>query len=67
MNKEELDYQDKDGNWWVMAACGHRVGGTVKVGDKIALCPNCRLAGRFHNIEIPYPERLPDELVINAG
>ena len=67
MDNKELDYQDDDGNWWVMAACGHHVGGTVKLGDKIALCPNCRFLGGFHNIKIIYTERLPDEFITDAG
>ena len=58
--QEELDYQDDNGDWWIMAACGHRVGGAVKGGDKITLCPNCRFSLRFGNIIIAYPDRLPE-------
>ena len=54
-----LDYRTEDG-WHIMAACGHRVSGAVKPGDKIALCPNCQFRLRFHSIPIQYPDRLPE-------
>ena len=58
-----LDYQDESGTWWVMCACGHRIGGSCRPGDKIALCVNCRftmgIAGGSK--EIVYPDRLPDD------
>ena len=56
-----MDYVDDDGTQWVMCACGHRVGGSVEPGDKIALCPNCYFLVRFGAVEIVYPERLPEE------
>ena len=59
-NLSGLDFFDEDG-WHIMAACGHRVGGAVSLGDKIALCPNCQFLMRFHAIPIQYPERLPKE------
>ena len=52
-----LDYVDDNGTQWVMASCGHRVGGGVRVGQKIDLCPNCRFLMRFHSIPVMYPER----------
>ena len=54
-----LDYQDDQGVQWIMAACGHRVGGAVKLGDKVLLCPNCRFLVRFQSIKVVYPERMP--------
>ncbi|MBC8489858.1 MAG: hypothetical protein H8D45_27900 [Bacteroidetes bacterium] len=54
---KELDYKDEEG-WHIMAACGHRVSGAVKEGDKISLCPNCQFLLRFKQIPIIYPERL---------
>ena len=56
-----LDYVDEDGTQWVMCACGHRAGGAPKAGDKIALCPNCQFLIRFRNVEVVYPDRLPEE------
>lgn len=53
-----LDYVDDEGIQWVMAACGHRVGGGVKLGEKINLCPNCMFLGRFQTIPIVYLQRL---------
>jgi len=58
----KMDYIDDDGVQWVMAACGHRVGGSPKPGDKIALCPNCRFLIKFQKIDIVYPELLPDDI-----
>lgn len=58
-----MDFVDDNGVQWVMAACGHRVGGSVKPGDKIAMCPNCRFLNRFQRVEVVYPERLPDDVV----
>lgn len=57
-----LDYKDESGMWWVMCACGHRVGGSPRPGDKIALCVNCRFLGSFDgkSIDVVYPDRLPD-------
>ena len=61
----ELDYQDENGDWWIMAACGHHVGGSSNPGDKIALCPNCNfMASLGKHIEVKHPERLPDDLEI---
>jgi len=60
----ELDYIDDNGIFHLMCACGHTVSGSVKPGDKIALCPNCKWKLRFRlaaNVDIPYPELLPDE------
>jgi len=55
-----LDYVDDEGRQWVMAACGHRVGGGVKVGDKITLCPNCSFLVRFKSVPVVYPERMAE-------
>ena len=57
-----MDYVDSNGVQWVMAACGHYVGGTPRPGDKIPVCPNCRFLARFHAIDIVYPELLPDNI-----
>jgi hypothetical protein len=57
-----LDYVDELGTQWVMAACGHRAGGAPKVGDKIAMCPNCMFLVRFQSVPVVYPDRLPDDL-----
>ena len=59
-----LDYVDDKGIQWVMAACGHRIGGSVKPGDKRAMCPNCMFLSRFQSIPVVYLERLPDDLQI---
>jgi hypothetical protein len=60
MDTRLFDYVDASGTQWIMAACGHRCGGGVSLGDKIAACPNCRLllavVGR---VPVVYPERLP--------
>jgi len=57
------DYQDAEGTWHVMCACGHRVTGTVRPGDRIALCPNCRLRARHgEQILVQYEDRLPGGL-----
>ena len=60
MDNHLLDYVDAHGTQWVMAACGHRCGGGVQVGQQIAACPNCQLilqvVGR---VPVVYPERLP--------
>lgn len=64
MEEERLDYQDENGNWWVMCACGHRVGGTARPGDKIAVCVNCRFMGSigaWNHIDIVYPDRTPTD------
>ena len=59
-----FDYVDDDGVQWVMCACGHRAGGGVKVGDKIAMCPNCRFIGMVTgSVDIVYPHRLPPEML----
>ena len=62
-----LDHQDDASVWWIMAACGHRVGGAVKPGDKILLCPNCRWLARFQSIKVVYPERMPESLEQTLG
>lgn len=56
-----LDYQDEEGTWWVMCACGHRCGGSPRPGDKIALCPNCRFTLGFTGGSVPivYEDRVP--------
>jgi len=59
-----LDYQDDKGLWWIMAACGHRVGGPAP-GSKVDLCPNCMFLIRFHSIPVVYPDRLPEEKLPN--
>ena len=60
MQTRTLDYVDDHGMQWVMAACGHRWGGGVQVGQQIAACPNSHLilqvVGR---VPVVYPERLP--------
>jgi hypothetical protein len=63
MENKELDYQDESGTWWVMCACGHRVGGSPRPGDKIALCVNCRFTGSLVGGSFPivYPDRIPDD------
>lgn len=58
-----IDFVDDNGTQWIMAACGHHVGGGVKTGDKIDLCPNCRFLIRFKAIDIVYPERLSSHVV----
>ena len=59
-----MDYVDDSGTQWVMAACGHRVGGAPKPGDKIAMCPNCKVLIRlFQSIPVKYPERLPPDYI----
>lgn len=62
MENNELDYVDDDGTLFVMCACGHRVSGSVSLGDKIALCPNCAFLARFGPVKIVYPDRLPDTM-----
>ena len=62
-----LDYADDSGVQWIMCACGHRAGGDVKPGDKIALCPNCAFLARFGSIAVVYPERLPDDMIAATG
>ena len=58
-----LDYVDAQGTQWVMAACGHRCGGGVQVGEKIAACPNCRLLLQIvGRIPVVYPERVSVEV-----
>jgi len=57
-----LDYVDKASVQWVMCACGHRAGGGVRVGDKMAMCPNCMFLSKFGGIPVVYPERLPDSV-----
>ena len=57
---EVMDYVDEDGVQWVMAACGHHVGGGVKVGQKISLCPNCQFTIKFRGVEVVYPDRLEE-------
>jgi hypothetical protein len=60
---EELDYVDVHGCQWIMAACGHRCGGGVTPGDKIALCPNCQLLVQLGtSVPVVYDERIPDEI-----
>jgi len=60
---EALDYVDTHGTQWVMAACGHRCGGGVQVGEKIAACPNCRLLMAVCGpVPVVYPDRLPPTL-----
>lgn len=55
-----MDYVDEQGMQWIMAACGHRCGGGVTLGQKIALCPNCRLIMSVSgSVPVVYPERLP--------
>jgi len=60
-----MDYVDDSGTHWVMAACGHRVGGAPRPGDKIAMCPNCQFLIRFRAIDIKYPERLPPDYTLD--
>ena len=55
-----LDYVDDDGVQWVMSACGHRTGGSVKVGQKKTLCPNCMFLVHFQRIAIVYPDRMKE-------
>jgi len=55
----DLDYIDDEGHLHIMCACGHTVSGSVKVGDKIPLCPNCRWSIKFGYGKIVYPDRLP--------
>lgn len=59
-DSKPLDYVDDSGRQWVTAACGHRVGGSARLGDKIAMCPNCGFILWFRPIPVIYPERLPD-------
>ena len=59
-----LDYVDGKGIQWIMCACGHRAGGGVHVGDRMALCPNCMFLSKFGRIPVVYPERLPDSVVV---
>lgn len=55
-----LDYVDATGMLWIMAACGHRCGGGVTLGEKIACCPNCRLVlAVVGSVPVVYPERVP--------
>jgi hypothetical protein len=68
IKEQPLDYQDENGIWWVMCACGHRVGGSARPGDKIAVCVNCRFMYRFmatyggkRTVEIVYPDRMPTD------
>jgi hypothetical protein len=58
-NIDELDYVGDDGVFHLMCACGHRVSGDVKQGDKIDLCPNCSFLLQFQPVTIIYPDRLP--------
>ena len=58
-----MDFVDGDGVQWVMCACGHRAGGGVHVGDKMATCPNCMFLSKFGSIPVVYPERLPDGMI----
>lgn len=53
----DLDYIDDEGHLHIMCACGHTVSGSVKEGDKILLCPNCRYLSQ---VIIEYQERIPD-------
>ena len=56
-----LDYVDAQGIQWIMSASGHRCGGGVRLGEKIALCPNCRLLLQVTGkVAILYPERCPE-------
>lgn len=58
--EKPLDYRDASGILWIMAACGHRCGGGVSLGQKIALCPNCRLLVRIQGkVPVVYPDRIP--------
>lgn len=58
-----MDYVSAAGTLWVMAACGHRCGGGVTLGARIALCPNCRLRVSIgEKVRVVYPERLPVDL-----
>lgn len=61
-----LDYYDEGGELHVMAACGHRVSGSVKMGEKITLCPNCMLLIRFGTINAVYPERISESVLLRA-
>ena len=63
-DNKPMDYIDDSGTQWIMAACGHRVGGSPQLGDKIVACPNCSFSGSItmEPITIIYPERLPQEL-----
>ena len=54
------EYRDEKGRLHVLCACGHYVSGSVKPGDKILLCPNCRLRLRLEgSIPLPYPGQVP--------
>ena len=59
----EPEYRDEKGQLHVLCACGHYVSGSVKPGDKILLCPNCRLTLVCEGtVDIPYPEQMPPEV-----
>jgi len=58
----DLDYQDAEGNWHIMCACGHTVTGP-KPGAIISLCPNCQWLITFKSIPVVYPERVEKEHV----
>ena len=58
-----LDYVDDEGTQWAMCACGHRAGGGVRVGNKMALCPNCAFLARSGRIPVVYPDRLPGDMM----
>lgn len=71
MKEEEktarMDYIDDRGVQWVMAACGHYVGGSPKPGDKIAVCPNCSFLMKFKPINVVYPDLLPDDILVKGS
>ena len=56
--EEPLDYQDDDGRWHIMAACGHYVSGGVLPGDNITMCPNCQFIIKFKEVPVIYPKRI---------
>jgi hypothetical protein len=59
-----LDYQDEQGVWHIMCACGHTVSGSPRPGDKIIACPNCQLKLVVGiTVVAKYPERIPEGLL----
>lgn len=64
-----FDYQDEDGIWWIMCACGHRAGYSGcwdKPKPTHNLCPNCMLLVRFRTVPIKYKRRLVDRISNDA-
>jgi hypothetical protein len=58
MEPELMEYTDDKG-LHVMCACGHYASGAIKPGDKIAMCPQCRLLAYFQKIPSVYPQQMP--------